>query len=147
METDEDTGRKYRKYEDSPELPAGKFEGMLEDGSGLKTDSDMIEFKNNKLIIRLDYETTLNVMLFFYPADMKAARIADLIQMEGMHKADKGTGDAYQDFITDSGFRLKDCYTYVNTKIEANFTPLMPTLAEGQIFDNSKFNNVQMNGY
>lgn len=148
MEKDKDTGRKYRKYEDSPELPAGKFEGMLEDGSGLDHDSKMIEHtKDGKWIVRLDYETTLNVMLFFYPADMKAARIADLIQMEGMHKADKGTGGAYQDFITDSGFRLKDCYTYVNTKIEANFTPLMPTLAEGQIFDNSKFNNVQMNGY
>ena len=148
METDKDTGKQYRKYKDKPELPEGKFKGMLEEGSGLDSDSKMIEHTDDgKWIVRLDYETTLNVILFFYPADMKAVRIADLIQMEGMHKADKGTGDAYQDFITDSGFRLKDCYTYVNTKIEANFTPLMPTLAEGQIFDNSKFNNVQMNGY
>ena len=143
----ESDGTTYPVYEDSPELPDDKFTSMLESGAGgISKKTKPVKFKGGFKVC-LDYELTLEALLFLYPEDEKVARMANLIEMEGKHNVDTGTGKASNSFNYDSGFRLKNCYTYVGSDINATYSPMMPMFAEGPAFDKAKLRNVQMNGY
>lgn len=108
--------------------------------TGLKKDSPTIQISGG-LNFNLNYEQYLWMATILYPVDTKLKRIADLIQMEGMHYNETA-------YNSDTGFRLSDCYTYIYADVSAKYSPLLPVFSKQFSFAGMPMlRSVQMNGY
>ena len=124
MSEPDKNGKRHRIYKKN-QTAGDMFNESLQDAFHMDS-------KSTEGLFALDYDWYINILLLFYPENVKLGRICDLMQMHGIEDCD-------------DDFRLENCYTYVYADVRAEYSPLLPMITEGGIFPDIR--NVQLNGY